>query len=81
MLNPDDPEVRIAVSLALLKEKIEQTRDKVNDLGHKVDSLKEDDLPKILQEIATLRVKAGIWGGFSGFVISIVSILAILLSN
>ena len=62
----------------ILKE-IERVRREVSGLNAKIDSLKDKDITDMKIEIATLKVKASIWGLIGGMVpVTILLIVQIL---
>ncbi len=68
------------------KEQFDFLRSEIADLKEDMDEVKGDvkeilinHLPHMMVEIATLKVKAGIWGAFSAAVISTITFIILLL--
>lgn len=76
-----------AVFRSLILEKLEQQKihaavldDKIQEVSEKLQELNENKISMLLSEIAALKVKSSLWGGLAGLVVSIVSIIAALIS-
>lgn len=60
---------------------IQKLEVRINDLNEKIEELNETKIPSILVEISSLKVKSSLWGGLSGLIISIVTVIFLILQG
>lgn len=73
----DDKDLKVL--LARMMEKQDLDSDQIRELDTKIDTLLQESLPELRIEIATLKVRSGIWGAAAGCIPVIIMIALKLL--
>jgi hypothetical protein len=59
----------------LILAELQRINAAVAEVDHKVDRMRSDDISQLKVEVAMLQVKAGVWGGAAGLLITLAAVL------
>ena len=65
----------MAVKITLVLKELEDSRRQMIALGDEVKSIRVQDIPRLQIEIATLKVKSGLWGAAAGIIPAILALV------